>query len=446
MQAKFQSQQLINTLMRIHELLLEYDRKTTLQKMGDQLAQTAAREHTTAEAAIAALEEMDPTANKQYTPWLARQYIKQQFRLEDASRIRTVLDNFGQIKSRLPADQRDIGRIDFYQLDDLIDKTLNVELAADTPAETGTFPIVPNSEVLYNGPLGQLAIPKTTKASCELGRGTKWCTAAQRDNQFKDYDGPLYIWRDKNGEKYQFYFSDDSGQMKDSRDRDIEPEKIDYFRKEHPVLKKFFKQIESEVITDPEQANNYAYFVIRGRWPEAEAVIATDPESAASYAGEALKGRWPEAEAVIATDPSASWNYARHAIKGRWPEGEAAIARDPLDSYNYAAYVIKGPFPKGEAAIAKQYETAFNYAYKVLEKRFPRGEAAIARHASNAFYYARDILGDRFPEAEPVIMKDPRIAYNYAYFVIRGRWPEAELKIKQDPNVWRIYKWAFGIK
>jgi hypothetical protein len=376
--------------MRIQELLLEYNRQITLQKIGDQLTQTAAREHTTAEEAIAALEEMDPTANKQYTPWLARQYIKQQFRLEDADRIRTVLDNFGQLKSRLPVEQRDIGRMDFYQLDDLINQVLDVKLEVDKPIEGGTFPIVPDSRVLYNGPLGQLAIPETREASCELGRGTEWCTAyTKSNNQFDSYNrrGPLYVWRDKNGEKYQFHFSGGL-QMMDSRDRPIEKDKIDYFRKQHPVLKKLFRQIESQALKDPILATQYAEKVIGGRWPEGEATIAQTSQAAYYYARKIIKSRFPEGEAAL-LEPSTDINflifYAEQVIKGRWPEAEEMIAQNPSAAFYYARHIIKGPFPEGEDAIAQDDRLAYNYAVEILKDRFLKGEKTLQK--SNVYWY-----------------------------------------------------------
>jgi len=460
--------------MRIQELLLEYNRQITLQKMGDQFSQVAARENTTAEAAIAALEEMDPTANKQYTPWLARQYIKRQFRLEDADRIRTVLDNFGKIKSRLPVEQRDIGRMDFYQLDKLIDQVLDVKLDVDKPAETGTFPVVPDSQVLYNGPLGQLAIPETHEASCELGRGTKWCTTTTKSNYYFDrytQKGPLYIWRDKNGEKYQFHFGGEL-QMMDSRDRPIEYEKLKYFRNEHPVLKKLFKKIESQYLKDPKLALQYAKEVIRGRWPEVEDAIATDPVSASQYAREVIKGRWPKAEEVIAKDPTSAFSYVTEVIKGRWPKAEATIAKDPIVAGWYAREVIKGRWPEAEAVIAQYPRPAAQYAEYVIKGRWPKGEDAIAQNKDTAVEYARFIIKGRFPKAEPLIMKspftavsyaaesikgrwpeaeatiakDPWTAAQYAEYVIKGRWPEAEAVIAQYPMAWEHYKKSFGIK
>jgi hypothetical protein len=342
---------------------------------------------------------MDPTPNKQYTVWLANQYISGKFRLEDSGRIQELLTNFGTIKSRLP--EKDIGKYDLHSLEDTIDRAMGSELGSAEALEAGTFPIVPDSEILYNGPLGQLSIPKTKKASCELGTGTKWCTAAKSDNMFTHYNrqGPLYIWRDKDGSKYQFHFP--STQFMDSRDRRISTRTIKYFRTQHPVLKKLFAMGEKEIAKDPELAHSYALNIIKGRWPEAEAAIAKDPELASEYARYVIKGRFPEAEAAIAKDPELASEYARYVIRGRWPEVEAAIAKDPYLSYEYARYVIRGRFPEGEAAIAKDPYLSYEYARYVIRGRFSKGEAAIAKDPRWAYEYARDVIRGRFPEAEP---------------------------------------------
>lgn len=58
--------------------------------------------------------------------------------------------------------------------------------------------------------------PLTEKGSCYYGQGTKWCTAAKNNNQFKNYNeqGSLYIIIPKNptyvGEKYQLHIETDS--------------------------------------------------------------------------------------------------------------------------------------------------------------------------------------------------------------------------------------------
>ena len=226
--------------MRAHEFLVEYDRQITLQKLGDSIS-----EHD-----LAVLEQIDPTRNKQFVLWLVKQYQAKQFRLEDAVRVNEVLVNFAKLKNRLPIEQRDIGRFDFYKLDGLIDQLLNVSLDKDAPVGD-TFPVVPGSKVLYNGPLGQLAIPETEEASCELGCGTKWCTASENNNYFRRYSnqGPLYIWRDKSGDKFQFHF--ESNQYMDARDQELSPDQVEQLQHSCPVIKKLFQIWEKKVTTDP---------------------------------------------------------------------------------------------------------------------------------------------------------------------------------------------------
>jgi hypothetical protein len=318
--------------MRAKDFLFEYKRGVTAKNLGSRLLTSAKRESITdVDQILAALEEMDPTPNKQYTLWLAKQYIKQQFRLEDRPRIKDVLEKFINAKSRL--EQRDINSYDLYTLEDQMDKIYNVELEKSTES---TFEVPEDAEVLYNGTLGLLAIPKTEKASCALGKGTRWCTASSDSNMFKSYskDGPLYIWRDKNGKKYQFHWK--SYQFMDAKDRPISQEQVDYFRTKHPVLKKLFAAKEKEIVKNSERAYKYARYVIGGRWPEAEAVIATDPAQAYQYAWEVIGGRFPAGEAAIAKDSFWAYKYAKNIISGRFPEGEAAIAKDPYWTSMYA--------------------------------------------------------------------------------------------------------------
>jgi len=425
--------------VRAKEFLFEYKRDITAQKFGTGLLRSGKRERKRIDDVneiLAALEDMDPTPNKQYMVWLANQYISGKFRLEDSGRIQELLTNFGTIKSRLP--EKDIGKYDLHSLEDTIDRAMGSELGSAEALSSGTFPVVPDSEVLYNGPLGQLAIPETKKASCELGSGTKWCTAAKSDNMFTHYNrqGPLYIWRDKDGSKYQFHFP--STQFMDRRDRRLSTRTIKYFRTQHPVLKKLFALIEKEIAKDPELVYNYAEDVIKGRFLEGEAAIAKDPELASEYARHVIRGRFPEAEAAIAKDPYLASDYARYVIRGRWPEVEAAIAKDPYLASDYARYVIRGRFSKGEAAIAKDPYLASEYARYVIRGRFPEGEAAIAKDPYLSYEYARYVIKGRFSKGEAAIAKDPRWAYAYARDVIRGRFPEAEPRLRRS-DFWNSY-------
>jgi hypothetical protein len=211
---------------------------------------------------------------------------------------------------------------------------------------------------------------------------------AAKDNMFSHYsnDGPLYVWRDKNGEKYQFHF--ETLQFMDAKDHPIDDKTIEYFRTKHPVISKLFAKGEAALIADkePYRRVEYALDIIHGRWPEAEPAIMQNPNEAVVYSTRIIRGRWPEAEPAIMKDPNVAVVYSNRIIRGRWPEAEPAIMKDP----------------------------------------------------NAAMEYSRLIRG-RWPEAEPAIMKDPTAAMNYANEVLRSRWPEAEPVIKTDKRAWESY-------
>jgi hypothetical protein len=110
--------------------------------------------------------------------------------------------------------------------------------------QEGTFPVVADSDVLYNGPFGQLAIPKTAQAAKELGTGTKWCTTDA--GPFKQYnrEGPLYVWRDRSGDKFQFHIKTNPPskvRLVDAQDRYVKAPEAKQF-KEHPVIGQIIKE------------------------------------------------------------------------------------------------------------------------------------------------------------------------------------------------------------
>jgi hypothetical protein len=357
--------------MRAQEFLIEYRRDVTLQKIGSNLQQAATRDtQQSAEEVISALEQMDPTPNKQYTQWLANQYIKGLFRLEDAPRVQDVVEKFIKVKSRLK--QKDINQYTFHALEDEMDRIFNVQLAqpgqaqATTPAaDEGIFPVVPGSKILYNGVLGQLSIPETLQANKILCSGTKWCTSDV--STFKGYsrEGPLYIWRDKNGEKYQFHFADNVVephiQLMDSRDRKISPELFRYFRSEHPVLKHLFQKYESKLMKSGGTGLiDYAEFY-GGRWPELEEKIKDDPESVVQYAMRILKKRWIKAEPMLLQRANAKqlFDYMERFFnhKGRrWPEAESKLAQsnDPIYIIEYARRILGERLPEYEPKILEE--------------------------------------------------------------------------------------------
>jgi lambda repressor-like predicted transcriptional regulator len=447
--------------MKSVEFLFEYRRDVTAQKLGDKLLASAKRENITdIDKILAAIEDMDPTPNKQYTLWIANQYNKGQFRLEDKPRIKTALERFIQAKSRLQ--EKDIGRYDFHQLEDAMEKIFNPDVGKQEIQTTDTFEI-PNEikdkvEVLYNGPLGLLTVPKSKKASCILGSSTRWCTAATDYNYFSIYNrsGPLYIWRDKNGEKYQFHFP--SNQYMDKQDRSISKELMRYFSNEHPILKKLFdlrlnqmlekktpasriitfslntlkilpEEIQDKLLKNISNAIDYAEKLNIKKWPNLEKLLISklNPELIYPYARHVIKGRWLEGEEIIAKSPTYAYEYAKHVIKGRWPEGEEIIAKSPYYAYHYARHVIKGRWPEGEKAIAKDGEYAYEYARNIIKGRWPEGESEIAKDPVLAIMYAANIIKGRFPEAEDYILNSYNQEHPLDYAVrIKRKFPKGE--------------------
>lgn len=165
------------------------------------------------------------------------------FKLEDADQITQTLNNFIRIKNQLPVQERDIGRFEsFYEFEDFVDDRMDPEVQQEIDNELLDRPDI---RVLYNGPLGTVAVPRTHEASCVLGRGTKWCTAAKSGPaNFDGYsrEGDLIIYNEKPGNaKYQFHVTDDNIVVADSRDRFLHGEDKQKYISKHPVMSKILK-------------------------------------------------------------------------------------------------------------------------------------------------------------------------------------------------------------
>lgn len=160
-----------------------------------------------------------------YVDWILRTYLKldksQQSRFkEDAYKITDDLKIFEKSKSKLPQDQRDINKYDFSSLSNAV--------APFVPKEKEKEQAKLNSKevkVLYDGPDMFVGIPLTKEASIKLGRGTKWCTAADSShNMFDEYNkqGNLIIIIDKHDPKLKYQLHFHSNQYMDKNDDEVE--------------------------------------------------------------------------------------------------------------------------------------------------------------------------------------------------------------------------------
>jgi hypothetical protein len=320
---------------------------------------------------VIALEKMDPTKNLQYVPWLAKQLINEQFKFEDTKRVKTILEHFETLKPRLA--KRDINQFSFYELDETIEQVLNPKIGIkEAKKQQGTFPVVTNSDVLYNGPFGQLAIPRTAQAAKELGSGTKWCTTDA--GPFKQYnrEGPLYVWRDRSGDKFQFHITTDPpGKVRlvDAQDRYVKAPEAKQF-KEHPVIGQIIKEqdkIYRQYLVDEKKSHEEKHKIQQER-SKAQRQIQREHDrihdlhkfildeyginvkhikKAKSYPGglegfckDVLDEQWDKIKPQMALGPRSSLEFAILVIKGRWIEQEPLIANHAVSWTMYSREIL----------------------------------------------------------------------------------------------------------
>jgi hypothetical protein len=168
--------------------------------------------------------------------------------------------------------------------EELIYKISKTKYAKDAKEENGV-------KILYNGKFGKLLIPLTVETSCKYGKGTKWCTASEKaENYFHYYNqvAPLYIWISKKGKKkYQMYFP--NLEIKDATNHNLRTKEFQKLRT-NPILKELFEEKEKLIldeiaILDPEEDvddnfnigfNRYYLNYMNGEWPELEKRMKKD--------------------------------------------------------------------------------------------------------------------------------------------------------------------------
>ena len=144
---------------------------------------------------------------KPYVKWIILRYASKGIkRWEDvSSRTIPALLTYDRLKrtKKLKPDQRDVNRLkDLEGLEDLIDEYSDEDTSSgserDKEIEQGFYDRR-EAEKIHDARNLKIVKLNTEKASCFFGRGTRWCTAATKgDNYFDDYkndktDG-LYVF------------------------------------------------------------------------------------------------------------------------------------------------------------------------------------------------------------------------------------------------------------
>lgn len=286
----------------IRSLLNTDSGKKTLTSYGtnekDLLAQLSTDQNLQT-AVFSRFEEMDPTRNKEFTPWIINKFVNDELPSidapETATYIKKLLTNFAWARSKKLLYVTDINR---YSYSELVSKC-------------DFYPEIEDTKVLYNGPEGQLVIPTTVKASMELqkiGTPTTWCTADSRaPRHYPGYTsrGPLYVWIDQTGDKVQFHFPD--GQFQKENNTSLTPNELETLLNSRPQFAKVFLPILTrEFINRPELARLL-------------------PDSVIKSIGERTNLDWAK---IIRSNPSMILNLPSNIINSELIE--VAVTSDPL--------------------------------------------------------------------------------------------------------------------
>lgn len=126
---------------------------------------------------------------QKFLMWVGKNYDSVNFN-ENFSLLKNALNTFVRIGSNLP--QTDLN--EYKNIGQLVDAIKDYESKARRDVKK-----VEGGNVVYEDPRFFIVNPLTHQSSCYYGKGTKWCTAADTDHQFTQYnqDGKLFYILDK---------------------------------------------------------------------------------------------------------------------------------------------------------------------------------------------------------------------------------------------------------
>ena len=161
--------------------------------------------------------------NKAYFNWLYSLLRNGNLKEEDYYKAKEYLGTFVKFYNRIPQEERDINK--YKSLPELYNVVKDYIGSDEPTSKSDEKRQIKNEEIekVFEDEDFLIMIPKTERASCLIGKGTQWCTAADKsNNMFNSYNnqGPLYVIIDKdNNNKYQLHF--ETNQLMDAEDRSI---------------------------------------------------------------------------------------------------------------------------------------------------------------------------------------------------------------------------------
>ena len=180
--------------------------------------------------------KLDPTYKEgsnsvgKYGKWLLGLYKKDNPLEHDIEEIYGLLSLYNQYKNdRKKEIEKDINK--FKSIADLYDAVNNVgeaELSV-RQQERELRNAYKDAKLIFSDNKWEIWVPETYAASCTLGKGTEWCTADSRtDEYYNQYtnEGDLYVFINKQNPKEKYQLHIESKSLMDANDRPYDLNKL----------------------------------------------------------------------------------------------------------------------------------------------------------------------------------------------------------------------------
>ena len=222
--------------MRYTEFLLDYDRSREQNRI-EAVGAYQTRQKQDPGFSLEKLESADPTAQKIYVPRLATWWLAGEPTEDLISTTADALAKYHLLKNKklIRPEHADIGR--FRTADQFTDVLSQYTLPGDAaPLDRGKYTAIHRD--------GQLIVVQLLDKTAAQwwGKSTRWCTAAQNNNQFARYaaDGPLYVIVDRaNNTRYQLWWDQTDAydfQFMDVRDDEFNPVQLPFYHQLQPIF------------------------------------------------------------------------------------------------------------------------------------------------------------------------------------------------------------------
>jgi hypothetical protein len=204
---------------------------------------------------IKSILDSDITKGK-YARFLIESFLNDKFLEEDLmggldSTVGQTISLFDKHKNKLPVEQRSVyalnketGEVLYQSPGDLwnIVKQFQENLSGHELKREQKNKIYDETKLYYEDEKTGLKVvnPLTEESAKWWGKGTRWCTSADKNNQFEYYNtiAPLLILLMPNGEKLQLWRNGNEVQFMDEADNDVSKK---YIKDNMNVLLPFFK-------------------------------------------------------------------------------------------------------------------------------------------------------------------------------------------------------------